>query len=133
MRPLADAVRAGLVAAAVSGAPSTFHALATGRDPLEATYAAGSLLLPQERRPVRLLAAAVPVHLAISVGWAVVFAAVLPRRRTLLAGATAGLAVAALDVGLVGRRFERIRRLPVLPQVADHILYGLVVAAGLRK
>ena len=133
MRPLRDAVRAGLIAAVVSGAPSTIHALATGRDPLEATYAAGSLLLPGERRRGVLLAAAIPVHLGISVGWAVLLAAVLPRRRTVLAGAAAGLAIAALDLGIVGRRFERIRALPVGPQLADHIAYGAVVGAALRK
>ena len=133
MRPLRDAVRAGLIAAVVSGAPSTIHALATGRDPLEATYAAGSLLLPGERRRGVLLAAAIPVHLGISVGWAVLLAVVLPRRRTVLAGAAAGLAIAALDLGIVGRRFERIRVLPVGPQLADHIAYGAVVGAALRK
>ena len=133
MRPLRDALRAGLIAAVVSGAPSTIHALATGRDLLEATYAAGSLLLPGERRRRVLLAAAIPVHLGISVGWAVLLAAVLPRRRTVLAGAAAGLAIAALDLGIVGRRFERIRALPVGPQLADHIAYGAVVGAALRK
>jgi hypothetical protein len=133
VRPLRDAVRAGLIAAVVSGAPSTIHALATGRDPLEATYAAGSLLLPGERRRGVLLAAAIPVHLGISVGWAVLLAVVLPRRRTVLAGAAAGLAIAALDLGIVGRSFERIRALPVGPQLADHIAYGAVVGAALRK
>jgi hypothetical protein len=133
VRPLREAVRAGLIAAVVSGAPSTIHALATGRDLLEATYAAGSLLLPGERRRRVLLAAAIPVHLGISVGWAVLLAAVLPRRRTVLAGAAAGLAIAALDLGIVGRRFERIRALPVGPQLADHIAYGAVVGAALRK
>jgi hypothetical protein len=133
VRPLSDAVRAGLAAAVLSGAPSTIHALATGRDPLEATYAAGSILLPGERRPGRLLAAAVPVHLGISVGWAIVLAAVLPPRRTILWGAAAGLAIAALDLGLIGRRFDRIRALPVGPQLADHVAYGAVVGALLRK
>src|SRR6187399_3328068 len=57
------AVRAGAWAALLSGAPSTLHALATGRDPLEAALAAGSILLPDETRKTPLLAAAVPVHL----------------------------------------------------------------------
>jgi len=125
-------VRAGLFAAAVSGAPSTLHALATGRDPLEATEAAGSILLPNERRRGRLLAAAIPLHLGISIGWALVLAAVLPRRHTLVAGAAAGLAIAALDLGVVGRRFERIRALPLAPQLADHVAYGAAVGAALR-
>ena len=133
MRPLRKTVRAGLFAAVVSGAPSTIHAIATGRDPFEATEAAGSILLPGERRRGPLLAAAVPVHLGISIGWAVVLSAVLPRRKAILAGAAAGLAIAALDLGVVGRRFERIRALPLGPQLADHVLYGAAVGAALRE
>ena len=128
-----DGLAAGLFAAVVSGAPSTLFAIAAGRHVLEATTAAGSLLLPRETRRGRLLVAAVPAHLAISLGWAVVLSAVLPRRRTVLAGAGAGLAIAALDLGLVGRRFPRIRALPLGPQLADHALYGAAVGAVLAR
>ena len=79
---LMDGIAAGAVAAVVSGAPSTLWALAVGRDPLEPTLAAGSLLLPRESRQGRLFAAAVPVHLAVSIGWALILSSVLPRRRT---------------------------------------------------
>ncbi|HEV2783783.1 MAG TPA: hypothetical protein VGX25_30725 [Actinophytocola sp.] len=125
-------VVAGTVAGVVSGAPSTVHALVTGGDPFAATAAAGSLVLRTERRP-RLIAAAVGVHFAVSIGWGVVLAAVLPRRHTTAWGAVAGLAIAALDLGLVGRRFPMIRALPVAPQVADHVLYGAVVGAVLAS
>jgi hypothetical protein len=132
-----EAVRAGLVgggvAALVSGAPSTLHALATGRDPLEATLAAGSLALPRERRRRRLLAAAVPVHLGISLGWGVALAVVLPRRGTVPAGAVAGLGIAALDLGAVGRRHPPIRALAPVPQAADHLLFGIVVAGVVAR
>jgi hypothetical protein len=131
--PIADALVAGAVAAALSGVPSTVHALTRGRDPLEATLAAGSLLLPHERRRDRLLAASLPVHLGISLGWAVVLAAVLPRTRTVLAGAAAGLAIAAFDLGVVGRRFPRVRELPLVPQLADHVAFGALVGAVLRR
>jgi hypothetical protein len=127
------ALAAGAVAALVSGAPSTLHALARRRDPLEATLAAGSLVLPREARRAHLAAAAVPVHLGLSLGWALLLERVLPRRPSLLAGAAAGAAIAAVDLGLVGRRVPRIRALPLAPQVADHILYGSAVALVLRQ
>ena len=122
-------LRAAAWAAALSGIPSTAHALATGRDPLEAAYAAGTILLPGETRPQRLLAAAVPVHLGISIAWTVA----LDRAgvRGAARGAVAGLAIAALDLGLVGRRFPRIRALPVVPQLADHAAFGAIAAAML--
>lgn len=129
---LRDALAAGAVAAVVSGAPSTAHALLTGRDPLEASYAAGTILLPDERRPSRLLLAAVPVHLGLCFGWALVFAVALPRRRTVVPATLGGLGIAALDLGLVGRRIRRIRALPQLPQVADHVAYGVVVGLVLH-
>jgi hypothetical protein len=129
---LRDGVAAGSAAALVSGAPSTLHTLLTGGRLLEPTLAAGTLLLPRERRSARLLLAAVPVHLALSLGWALLLAAVLPRERTVALGALAGLGIAALDLGAIGRRYPRIRALPQLPQVADHLAYGATVGAVLR-
>jgi hypothetical protein len=122
-----DGLAAGSVAAVLGGAPSTLYALATGRDPLEASLAAGAMLLPRERRPAVLFAAAAPVHAALSLGWAQVLAATLPARRTPAWGVLAGLAIAALDLGLIGRRFARMRVLPQLPQVADDVAYGATV------
>ena len=133
MRGYEDGLTAGFVAAILSGLPSTFWSLAARRDPLEATIAAGSLLLPSERRRALLVAAAVPVHLSLSLGWALVLARVLPRGRETTAGAVAGLGIAALDLGVIGRRFPRIRALPLLPQVADHLAFGATVGYVLDR
>jgi hypothetical protein len=124
-------LRAALAAAALSGIPSTAYALATGRDPLEAALAAGSILVPGETRPGRLLAAAVPVHLALSLGWTVV----LDRAgvRDARTGAVAGLAIAALDLGVVGRRLPRLRALPLGPQLADHAAFGAIAGVFLAQ
>ena len=117
-------LRAAGYAAALSPLPSTAHALATGRDPLEAACAAGAILLPRETGRGRLLAAAVPVHLGVSLLWTIALdrAGVRGARR----GAIAGLAIAALDLGLVGRRSPRIQALPVAPQLADHAAFGAI-------
>ena len=58
-------------------------------------------------------------------------ARVLPPRGTVPLGSLASLASAALDLGVVGRRFPRIRALPTWPQVADHLVYGATVGAVL--
>ena len=126
-----DGLVAGAVAAVLSGAPSTLHALATRSSPLEATLAAGTLLLPRERRPLRLALAAVPVHVSLSLGWALALAAILSRRRTVACATVAGVAIAALDLGVVGRRYPRIRALPLVPQVLDHVAFGATVGAVL--
>ncbi len=128
-----DGVRCAAPAALLSGVPSTLHALLTGRDPLEATLAAGSIVLPREQRRARLVAAAVPVHLAISTFWAVLLSAVLPRERPVIGGAVAGAALAAIDLGVLGRRFPTIEALPRAPQVADHIAFGVITAVALSR
>jgi len=126
-------LRAGAVAAALSGAPSTVYALATGRSPFDAVEAAGTLLLPDDAPPSARAAAGLVAHGAISLGWGVVLAVVLPRRRTVVWGALAGLAIAGLDLGVLGRRWPRIRALPTAPQVADHVAFGALVGAAVSR
>jgi hypothetical protein len=130
---LADAAVAGAAGAALSGVPSTLLVLARGGDPLDGARAAGTLLLPSERRTAPLLAAGTAAHLGISFGWALVLAAVLPRGRELPAGIAAGLAIAALDLGVIGRRLPAIRALPQADQWADHAAYGAVVGWTLAR
>src|SRR3954465_888866 len=126
-----DVVAAGLAGAALSGVPSTLVTLARGEDVLDGARAAGAILRPRETRTPVLLAAALPVHLALSIGWAAAIAA-LPRRNA-LTGLAAGLAIAALDLGLIGRRIPAIRALPQGRQWADHAAYGLTVGQCLRE
>jgi len=128
-----DALVAGAVASLLSGVPSTLHAIATGMNPLEASLAAGTLLLGDEQRPSRLLPAAVVAHGALSLGWALVLASLLPARHTVAWSVLAGMGIAALDLGVVGRRYKRIRALPLLPQVLDHVAYGATVGCVLSR
>jgi hypothetical protein len=130
---LADALPAGAAGAILSAVPSTTVTLLRRESLLDGATAAGTILLPSERRTLPLLAAAVPVHLALSVGWAAVLSALLPRRATVPAAVGAALAIAALDLELVGRAFPRIRALPQGRQWADHVAYGLAVGAVVRR
>jgi hypothetical protein len=130
---LADALPAGAAAAALSGVPSTTLTLLRGESVLEGVRAAGSILLPGERRTLPLLAAAAPVHLALSFGWAAVLAVAVPPGREIEGAVAGGLVIAALDLGVVARLwFPRIRALPQGRQWADHVAYGLAVGAVLR-
>jgi hypothetical protein len=118
-------VKAGLVGAAVSGLPSTVITLARRESLLDGARAAGAIVLRNETRTPVLLAAAVPVHLGLSLGWAAAIAR-LPRQGAIF-GALAGVAIAALDLGVIGRRIPEIRALPQKRQWADHVAYGLSV------
>lgn len=126
-------VAAGLVAGALSGAPSTAHALVTGGSPLTAALAAGNVVLPATAPAGALLVAGAVVHGALSGFWSAVIARLLPRRHPVAFGALAGAFIAAFDLGLVGRRRPLVAALPTVPQVADHIAFGAVAAAVLSR
>jgi hypothetical protein len=113
------------VAAVLSGAPSTLHAVITGRDVMDSVRAAGSLAIPNGTDRQQVLAAPF-VHGALSLGWGVLLSFALPRRRTALWGAVAGAGIAALDLQVFGRRYPQIRNLPQVPQWADHVAFGAV-------
>ena len=113
--------------------PSTAVTLFKRESLLDGAAAAGTILLRGERRTLPLLAAAVPVHLALSFGWAAVMSVALPRRATIPAAVAGGLAIAALDLEVVGRAFPAIRALPQGRQWADHVAYGLAVGVVVRR
>jgi hypothetical protein len=128
-----DAIAAGLVGAVCSAIPSSAWSLARGDDLLDGARGAGAIMLPHERRTAVLLVAAAPVHLALSLGWAAVMAAMLPRRAEPAWGVVAGLGIAAVDLGVIGRRISAIRALPQGRQWADHVAFGLAVGLVLRQ
>lgn len=133
MRPW---VRAGLLAAVLSGAPSTVVGLARGDDLLASTEAVGQVLLGERAPRLAKLAAGSVGHLVISLLWARLLAPPLggqPRRRAVLGGAVSGLAIAALDLGVIGRRLPSIRALPGDGLLADHVAYGAVVGWSLGR
>jgi hypothetical protein len=68
------------------------------------------------------------VHVIVSAWWAGVMAAVDRRRKLgVVGGAAVGLVIAAVDLGLVARRYPAIRELPMVPQVLDHVAFGAIV------
>ena len=129
----ADVVIAAAVGATLSGLPSTVYAIAKGRPILEATEAAGSILLPEEASTARLVVSAAVVHTGLSTFWAGVIAGVLPERAPRTFGALLGLTIGVLDLVVVGRRWPRIRALPSLPQLADHVAFGALVGHVLAR
>lgn len=128
-----DLFWAWLVATVFSGLPSTLYALATGADPLEATHAAGAMLLPATTDKATLVAAAFLVHPAVSLFWTLVFARLLPARH-LLAWAIAGSAVVGwLDLRVIAPLlFSEVAALPFWPQFADHLAWGALLGATLQ-
>ncbi|GLY51661.1 hypothetical protein [Lentzea sp. NBRC 102530] len=109
-----------LLAVVLSGVPSTVHAVLTGDDLARATRAAGSLVGGGAR-------AGIVVHLAVSAFWVVVLRRL--RVRGTVGGVVAGLAIALLDLEVVGRHNAQIRALPRVAQWLDHVAFGVLVVA----
>lgn len=124
------------MASVLSGAPSTFSALVTSRSlpttvryAFDATRAVGTLVPPG--RPALIKGAA--VHVGISLAMAEVLARTLPDEHSVAWAALAGLAMGAVNVAVIGRRFPAIRALPLGPQLADNIAFGIVFAAAVDR
>lgn len=127
-----DVIRAGALAGAVGGLPSTLWAVLTSDDPLAATRAAGTLL-PGRREQPGLVAGTV-AHVGVSAAWTVVFGLAARRwRLTALSGALAGLGIAALDLEVIGRRYPAITALPQAAQWADHVAFGAILGHTLGR
>lgn len=118
-----------LIAGALSGIPSTLHSLVTGRDPLEATRAAGTIAL-HDHDDGRLLLAGCIVHGVLTLAWtAVSRPLVAGRRHRVLGGAALGLLIGAVDLAIAEWRYPRVARLATLAQLADHATFGALVGA----
>lgn len=122
---------AAAAAAALSGIPSTVYAWFIGGDLMEATRAAGAMLIPPNSSDFELFWSAALVHSTVSLFWATVLTAVLPRRRTLLWALVAAAGIAVLDLRVIGRLFPEIHALAFWPQFADHLAWGAVAGAAL--
>jgi hypothetical protein len=125
--PLSRYWRAALAAGLLSGGPSTAITLARGENLLDSTRAAGTLL------GKRSLVRGGIAHVLITLLWTAVLAALLPRQRPVAEGLAAGAAIAAFDLGVVGRRFPDIGALDPAPQVLDHLAFGVVASVVLTS
>ena len=130
-----DIAVATVAAAVFSGVPGTTWTVLTGGDLLESTRAAATLLPGQREHPT--IAAGIVAHFGMSTGWTLVLSRVIPRRGAKVGaavGAVAGLAIAALDMGIIAKRqFPAMAALPQIPQYADHIAFGAIAGAILGR
>jgi hypothetical protein len=129
-------IEATVLAATLSGVPSTLHAFIKGRGlrsaavyVYDATSAVGTLVPPGRRGFGR----GVVVHLVISTLCGEALARTLPREHSAKWGAAAGLVIGVVNVGVIGRSFPAIRSFPLVPQLADNMMFGTVFALMLDR
>lgn len=128
----ADVLASGTAAAILGGVPSTVHALATGGDPLEATRAAGAMLVDPASADATLIAAAALAHLGVNFFWTALLVWLLPRRRVLAWALVAAAAIALLDLRVIAPLFfPEVHALAFGPQLADHLAWGAALGGVL--
>jgi hypothetical protein len=120
-------MQATVVAAALSGAPSTLEAFRRQRDfrsvvayLRDATCAVGTLVPPG--RPGFIRGAL--LHVGISVLCGEGLARTVPESHSVIWGVGAGLVIGVINVGVIGRRFPAIAALPLVPQLADNVAFA---------
>lgn len=116
-----------------SEVPSTVHAVATGADWRRTDRAAGNLVLPASAPPARLLAVGTVLRVIDAANWGVVLSRWLDRRHPVAHGAGVGLGLFGFQYVLIGRLKPLVRQLPALPQLADHLVLGMVTGAALMR
>ena len=129
-------MEATLLAATFSGVPSTVHVFIKRRSVrsaaayvYEATRAIGTLVPPG--RPG--FGRGVAVHLAISMLCGETLARTLPPDQGVARGAAAGFLIGVINVGVFERSFPAISGLPLMPQLADNVMFGTVFAVALNR
>ena len=124
-----DSLTAAVLAGILGGIPSTAWALVNRGDAWEAALAVGAIMLGSDAPFSRLIASAIVFHGVMSFFWAAVLCAFLPPRRRMLWGLIAGALIAVLDILLIGQAIPAIRSLAFVPQLADHLMFGVIVGA----
>jgi hypothetical protein len=73
------------------------------------------------------------VHVAISLLCGETPARTLCRDHSAAWGGAAGLVIGAINVGVIRRSFPAISDLPLVPQLADNVMFGTVFAVVLDR
>jgi hypothetical protein len=131
---LLDWLVAGSVATVLSGVPSTLYGVLTGADIAEPTRAAGAMLIAANSSDPQLFIAAAVIHITVSFFWAGVLILILPRTFVVSGCVLAALLIGILDLRVIAPCFyPEVARLPFLPQMADHLMWGTCLGLVLRR
>jgi hypothetical protein len=132
MRDRRRIIEATAAASVLGAAPSALAVVGRQRElravvdrVMDATCAAGTLLPPGRRGFVR----GVLVHAGVSVVCGELLAQTLPEQHSVRWGAGAGLLLGLINLGLIGRKYPAVAALPLLPQLADNVAFGIIFAA----
>lgn len=118
---------ASIIAAVASGIPSTTYFIISGQNILLSIRAIGLIFFANSYPDYLILFVSACIHLMVSLFWCILLKLLMPQTKPLFFGIMAGIVIAVVDILLIGSHIPAIEHLAFLPQLADHILWGLIV------
>ncbi|MEN3352971.1 MAG: hypothetical protein V7640_1129 [Betaproteobacteria bacterium] len=92
------------------------------------------MLVTANSSDLQLLTAAAVVHIAVSFFWSGILILILPRTFITSACVLAASLIGVLDLRVIAPHFfPEVARLPFLPQMADHLMWGTCLGLMLRR
>ncbi|MBC8872536.1 MAG: hypothetical protein H8E44_24140 [Planctomycetes bacterium] len=134
---MTDTVLAAIIAGLLGVLPSTVWAFFSGARVEEALLVPGELFVGRNAWIGTKIFVTIVVHGGMSLFWAGVLCALLPRRRPVINALGAGFSIAVLDLLVIAQAFQAVHSVVLLhraldsfwPWLADHLVFGAVVGA----
>jgi hypothetical protein len=125
-----DVTYAALIAGIFGGIPSTLLAYFTGKDILEATHAAGAMLIAADSSSTQLFMAATLVHGSLTFFWATVLTLCVPRKHAVSCSCILMILVGFFNLSIIAPHFfPSVAALQFWPQMMDHAALGFCYGA----
>jgi hypothetical protein len=122
-----DFIYAGMLAGIFSGIPSICYFLFLGIDWTHSTKALGLIFFDASQPGFFIYASAGIIHFTVSCFWSFILRMFLPRKNTIIWAGFAGILIAFFDLIIIARFIPTLANLDFYPQLADHILWGIIV------
>ena len=121
------------IAAFLSGIPSTALAYFTGKDMMEATRAAGAMLIAPDSSTSSLVLAATVVHGTLTFFWASILTLFVPREHAVSYSCIVMILVGIVNLCIIAPLFfPSVVALSFWPQMMDHAALGFCFGIVLR-
>jgi len=123
---LKQIIAAGIIGILLSSIPSTIYYRVTSQNILEPFLSIGLIFIDLSHFYLLILISAA-LHFLISLFWSMVLKFIIPNKKQLLFGMFTGIAIALIDLIIIGSHIPGIANLEFFPLLADHVLWGIIV------
>jgi len=128
-----DFIYAALIAGIFSGIPSISYYISTGLDWTHSTKAIGLIFFDTSQSWTLIFGSATLFHFVVSCFWSFILRIFLPKKNQIILAGFAGILIALFDLKIIAPFIPSLANLDFYPQLADHILWGMIVGFVYHK